>query len=523
MKFLLSPRRFFSSVALALLALVPGVRAQTAAPAVLYTFQYTYYDVYVSPIGALVQDPAGNFYGTTQGGGTYGYGSVYRVTAAGAFTTLYSFTGGGDGSTPSGALLLYTDGRLYGTTFDGGSFGFGTVFSLTTGGSLTTLHGFDRADGRSPRSGLAAGTDGNLYGTTVGGGAYNTGTVFAITPAGTLTTLHSFLRGEGTAPQASLVRGADGFFYGTTAFNGSTDSRTDGPGGVFRISPAGDFQTLHLFNGPSEGYGAVAGLVQGGDGAFYGVNPDGGANGSGTIFRVTASGAFQVIYTFSASGYGYNSDGIAPLGTLLDGGDGRFYGSANLGGTNGTGTVFSVTPAGAFTTLYNFSSLDRDDTNTEGANPYAGFVRGLDGRLYAPISAGGASDDGTVVAFTLGSTQASFFAGQVALSNGVYYLSFANGNFFGYYAYLSDPRYIYHFDLGYEYVFNAADGQGGVYLYDFKSGHFFYTSPTFGFPYLYDFTRKAVLYYYPNATVPGHYTTNPRYFYDFGTGTIITQ
>ena len=515
--------RLFLSLALAVSALVPGVRAQTATPSVIYTFRYTFSDVYVSPLGALVQDAAGNFYGTTQGGGTHGYGSVYRVTTAGAFTTLYSFTGGGDGSTPSGALLLYSDGNLYGTTFDGGSFGFGTVFSVTTGGTLTTLHGFNRADGRSPRSGLVAGTDGRLYGTTVGGGAYNTGTVFATTPAGDLTTLHSFVRGEGTAPQASLVRGTDGNFYGTTAFNGSTDNRTDGPGGVFRISPAGDFQALHLFSGPSEGYGAVAGLVQGSDGAFYGVNPDGGANGNGTIFRVAADGTFQVIYTFSASNYGYNNDGIAPLGTLLDGGDGRFYGDANLGGTNGTGTVFAVTPAGAFTTIYSFSSLTRDGTNAEGANPYAGFVRGADGRLYAPISAGGASDDGTVVAFTLAGTQPSFFAGQVALGNGVYFLTFPNGNLFGYYSYLSTANYIYHFDLGYEYVFSANDGQGGVFLYDFKSGHFFYTSPTFGFPYLYDFTLKAVLYYYPNTSVPGHYTSNPRYFYNFATGKIITQ
>ncbi len=516
-------RRLLPSLALALLALVSGVRAQTATPSVLYTFHYTFYDVYVNPLGALAQDAAGNFYGTTQGGGDFGYGSVYRVTAAGAFTTLYSFRGTADGSTPSGALLLYTDGSLYGTTFDGGQFGFGTVFSVTTGGVLTTLHNFDRADGRSPRSGLVAGGDGFLYGTTVGGGAYNTGTVFAITPAGALTTLHSFVRGEGTAPQASLVRGTDGNFYGTTAFNGSTDNRTDGPGGVFRISSSGNFQTLHVFNGPTDGFGAVAGLVQGGDGAFYGANPDGGANGNGTLFRVTADGTFQVIYNFSASNYGYNNDGTSPLGTLLDGGNGLLYGNANLGGTNGTGTVFSVTTAGAFTTLYNFSALTRDGVNTEGANPYAGFVRGADGRLYAPISAGGTTDDGTVVAFTLAGASTSFFSGQVALGNGVYYLVFPNGNIFGYYAYLNAANYIYHFDLGYEYVFAANDGKAGVFLYDFQSGHFFYTSPTFGFPYLYDFTLNAVLYYYPNPNVPGHYTSNPRYFYNFATGKIITQ
>ena len=117
----------------------------------------------------------------------------------------------------------------------------------------------------------------------------------------------------------------------------------------------------------------------------------------------------------------------------------------------------------------------------------------------------------------------AFFTGETALSDGVYYLSFPDGNYFGYYSYLADPNYIYHFDLGYEYVFDAADGVDGVYFYDFKSGHFFYTSPTYPFPFLYDFTLKATLYYFPDTTRSGHYTTDPRYFYNSRTGKIITQ
>lgn len=115
---------------------------------------------------------------------------------------------------------------------------------------------------------------------------------------------------------------------------------------------------------------------------------------------------------------------------------------------------------------------------------------------------------------------AAFFAGETALSNGVYYLALPNGNPFGYYSYLPDSRYIYHFDAGYEYVADANDGQGGVYLYDFASGHWWYTSRTFPFPYLYDFTLNAALYYYPGSQ-PGTYTSNPRWFYDFGTSQII--
>lgn len=117
-----------------------------------------------------------------------------------------------------------------------------------------------------------------------------------------------------------------------------------------------------------------------------------------------------------------------------------------------------------------------------------------------------------------------FFAGEAALSNGVYYLSFPSGQYFGYYSYLSDPHYVYHFDLGVEYVFNANDSNSGVYLYDFKSNGFFYTSTSFPFPYLYDFTLNTVLYYYPDPANSGHYNTNgARYFYRFDTGQIIQK
>ena len=116
---------------------------------------------------------------------------------------------------------------------------------------------------------------------------------------------------------------------------------------------------------------------------------------------------------------------------------------------------------------------------------------------------------------------APFFAGAASLGGGAFYLAFPNHNVFGYYSYLSDPNYIYHFEMGYEYVYDAGDGQAGVFLYDFASGHWWYTSPGYGFPYLYDFSLSAVLYYYPNANSAGHYTTNPRWFHNFGTGSDL--
>ena len=125
----------------------------------------------------------------------------------------------------------------------------------------------------------------------------------------------------------------------------------------------------------------------------------------------------------------------------------------------------------------------------------------------------------------LPTTHYGFFNGETALSNAVYYLSFpAAGTYFGYYSYLSDPRYIYHFDLGYEYTFDANDGHRGIYFYDFASKGFFYTSPSFPFPYLYDFSLNSVIYYYGDPNNPGRYNTNgTRFFYVFNTGQIISK
>ena len=119
-------------------------------------------------------------------------------------------------------------------------------------------------------------------------------------------------------------------------------------------------------------------------------------------------------------------------------------------------------------------------------------------------------------------THPPFFAGEASLGSGAYYLAFPNGNVFGYYSYLSDPNYIYHFDMGYEYIVDANDGQGGIYFYDFTTQHWWYTGRNYPFPYVYDFSLGSVLYYYPSASSVEHYTTNPRVFYDFATGSVIT-
>ena len=508
-------------------SLVPGLHAQTANPTVLYTFPASAQGPgTISPLGSLVPDDMGNFYGTDQGGGANGEGEIYKVAPDGTFTSLYSFTGNADGAYPV-ALTLGSDGTLYGVTNGGGSNNDGTIFKLAPDGTFTVLHTFDLTDGRNPTAGMVFGQDGLLYGTTAGGGANNTGTFFSITTDGaTYTLLHSFLTGEGTGPQDPLLLGPDGNFYGTAAFNGTSDNRFDGNGSIFKLTPDGTLTVLHLFTGGDDGANPFSPLTRTTDGTLYGAAPSGGMIGTGTLFKLAEDGTgFTVLHNFANNpGNGpANADGGVVQTALIDGDDGKLYGFAGYGGPNGPGTVFSITPDGTFTLLYVFPATDSNGVNTIGATPFSSSVRGTDGRFYLPLLTGGANAQGTIVSFRVVDPPSSFFAGEVAISDGVNYLQFADGTPFGYYSYLDDPRYLYHNDLGYEYAFDAGDGMDGVYLYDFASGDFLYTSPTFPFPYLYDFTLGSVLYYEPKPANAGHYTSNPRQFYDFATGQVITR
>ncbi|MGC1373603.1 MAG: choice-of-anchor tandem repeat GloVer-containing protein [Candidatus Sulfotelmatobacter sp.] len=161
--------------------------------------------------GIVAQGRDGNLYSTAPGGGAKSGGAVFKVTPAGTLSVLYSFTGGGsDGFAPMGGLTLGTDGNFYGTTFEGGESNLGTVFKITSTGRLTTLYTFTGiGDGSTPQAPPIQGTDGNFYGTTTGG------TVYELTPSGNLTTLYTF--DTGGSPTTPLVEGTDGNFYGTTS------------------------------------------------------------------------------------------------------------------------------------------------------------------------------------------------------------------------------------------------------------------------------------------------------------------
>jgi uncharacterized repeat protein (TIGR03803 family) len=212
-----------------------------------------------APYASLVQGTDGDFYGTTLYGGTDGYGTVFEISLSGTLKTLYSFHRTDDGASPYAGLVQATSGDFYGTTELGGTGsactgGCGTVFKISPSGTLTTLYSFDHGegaviDGAFPYAGLVQGTDGDLYGTTPNGGVkglseycehQGCGTVFKITPGGTLTTLYRFcLEGDcpdGSSPLAALIQDTDGSFYGTTETGGTSSACAGGCGTVFSLS-----------------------------------------------------------------------------------------------------------------------------------------------------------------------------------------------------------------------------------------------------------------------------------------------
>jgi len=388
-------------------------------------------------------------------------GATAISLSAQTLTTLHAFAGyPTDGSTPNAGLVQATDGNFYGTTYAGGTSGncqggCGTVFRITPGGTLTTLHSFDWYDGASPSAALVQGTDGNIYGTTYGGGANQYyGTVFKITPSGTFTSLYSFCAqancADGSMPYAGLVRASDGNFYGTTLEGGSNSGCSLGSGScgtVFKITPGGTLTTLHNFcaqSGCADGGNPYAGLVQASDGNFYGTTFERGANGYGTVFKITPAGTLTTLYSFCSQTN--CADGQYAYAGLVQATDGDFYGSTSAGGGGAYhqgGTVFKITPSGTLTTIYNFCS---QPNCTDGDSSVARLVQASDGTFYGTTLHGGAycvqnSGCGTVFKITPSGTLTTLhsFDGNDGKTPFAGLLQATDGNFYGAATYGANP------------------------------------------------------------------------------------
>jgi uncharacterized repeat protein (TIGR03803 family) len=383
---------------------------------------------------SLVQGNDGGLYGTTYQGGTSASGTVFKISPGGILTTLYSFCSQPrctDGDNPEVGLALATDGNFFGTTNVGGTnmdcngFGCGTVFEIGPEGTLTTVYSFcgqpQCADGSNPIAGLVQDTNGKLYGTTLNGGAQNAGTVFRFSLDGIFTTLFTFDRNNGEGPIGTLIEGTNGNLYGTT---GASEG---GDGTAFKVTPGGELTTLTNFDGTNGA--SPRGLIQGDDGNLYGTTTNGGTNengfcnvgnGCGTVFKMTPNGTVKTLYNFcSESGC---EDGAEPLSELIQATDGNFYGTTVFGGnfTNcpsaGCGTVFRITREGTLTTLHTFDQSD-------GALPYGGLFQATNGMLYGTTYTGGAyGSPGTVFSLDVGLGPFVTFiraAGKVGQTGGI--------------------------------------------------------------------------------------------------------
>lgn len=344
------------------------------------------------PNGSLTQGGDGNLYGTTgtSNVGAYGNGSIFKVTpsAPAVVTYLWQFDGATTGLHPAAGLTLASDGNFYGTTFQGGTFGYGTVFRFNPKtDTVTALHSFDSVDDGEPQSpptqakdgnlygmsgnsefgrpyrvtipsgkftafsttapGLGGhlylASDGNLYGTTFSGGTSGSGTVFSMTTGGAIHTIYEFTGGTDGAGPGPLTEGSDGKLYGTTGDGGgSADAGTIFKMTLCSTTLCATETTLHVFNPTTDGGKPFAGLLLSSNGAFYGTTTEDGADGYGTLFEITYGGIFSKLVDFT--GETGTAPGQFADTALLQHTNGSFYGLTFYGGSDGGGNFYSFTP-----------------------------------------------------------------------------------------------------------------------------------------------------------------------------------
>jgi uncharacterized repeat protein (TIGR03803 family) len=379
--------------ALVLLCTVSDATAQTYTP--LYTYPNT--DNNSSGItwpSLLSQAQDGELYSTIQTNGNT-FGSVYKISTTGGYDLLYSFCAekspcASTGGYPTGGVTLGFDGNLWGTTAGGGKDAAGTVFKLTPSATLTKVYDFTNGtDDSAPTYPVFQGQDGNMYGVSEAQYSGQYGSFFKLTTKGKITA-HPFVYPNGATPNLP-AQGTDLNFYGTTQVAGDTSCGEFGCGIVYKATTAGKISVLHKFTGyisstNYDGSRPIGVLVQGSDGSFYGTTYTGGANNIGTVFKISPSGTYTLLHSFA----GVPTDGSLPIAGLTVGTDGNLYGTTGNGGTANAGTLYEITPAGKETVLYSFCSVACAD----GFSPTTPMVLHTDGKFYGNTA--GNSNGGSV-------------------------------------------------------------------------------------------------------------------------------
>jgi uncharacterized repeat protein (TIGR03803 family) len=345
-------------------------------------------------------------YGVTYGGGANTYGVIFKCTTSGTLGVLYNFTGtGGDAEYPYNSLVLASNDTLYGSTYYGGAQGYGTLYSCSLTGTESVVHSFTSFS-ETPFSNLLQASDGNLYGVTEYGGANGYGSVFKINPQGVLTTIYSFTNGnDGGEPYGGLIEANNDTIYGTTDIGGA-----NGYGTIFSLSLSGNFSVLYTMGtNAGDGYYPVGNLLLGTNDTLYGMDFSGGANGDGTIFSCSLNGTETTLYSFTAG-----SDGKWPYSGLVEASNDTLYGMTKIGGTNNKGIIFSCSLNGGETVLHTFGS------GSDGNSPYGGLVLGKNDTLYGITEDGGSNTLGTIFSCSLNGTENVIYNFAGGTSDGKY-------------------------------------------------------------------------------------------------------
>ena len=378
------------------------VASATALHAQTYTVLYNFGNVSCDPefpsnVGAIAQGRDGDFYTTTPAGGCDVNGAGFKMSPSGGMTLLHSFDySAGDGIGPQSGLTLSTNGTFWGTTEGEDFFDGNVIFYMTASGALTVFNVLGGANGGDPIAPPVQGMDGNFYGMTPAGGntslcTYGNGgcgVIYKITPAGKFNVIHTFDQTNGANPDDPLLLGTDGNFYGTTFYGGTINGKYNGNGVVFKVTPQGKYAPIYVFCAQPnclDGGQPADGLVQGSDGNFYGTTIIGGTHlysnfFGGTIFKLTPAGQYTILYNFCSQPN--CADGGEAVAGLVQGTDGNFYGTTEVGGANGNGTIFQITPEGQYTVLHSFDF-------TDGNAPESPLTLGTNGILYGQTYDGG--------------------------------------------------------------------------------------------------------------------------------------
>lgn len=411
-------------------AVSPFTQAQAMPTSVLHSFGDGTQRRATAPDSGLILASDSNFYGVTSGGGEYGYGTVYRLTLQGSLTVLHSFgsiasttlTEDGsvetlldipDGAYPTGRLVQGRNGYLYGITTMGGDdkdcrSGCGTVFRIGLGGDYEVVHYFASLSGVRPYAGLSLSSDGSVYGTASSGGFpafctsdpedcdYNAyrgyGTIFRITPEGIFQTVHVSQRTETQSP-STIIEMHDGSWLGVTTYGGRY-----GKGSIFKLGQDGSIKVVYSFGRKSTGREPNRGLYVHEDGSIYGTTSRGGKYDAGTIFKIKPDGKVVTVHHFD------NVLGAFPTDDVLIRNGNFLYGSVSSAGdadvkvstrlaSFGGGAVFSLNlKGGQYSIVHKF-----DKSVDDGDAPEAGLCIGSDGKLYLPTTKGGTYGFGAVV------------------------------------------------------------------------------------------------------------------------------